>query len=56
MMAPAASSGSTFPVSTTTLIIIAIVLTLGVVAIIGYRAPDRSPGSDDKAKRDQVDD
>jgi len=56
MMAPATSAGSTFPVSTTILIIIAIVVILGVVVMIGYRAPDRSPGSEDKAKRDQVDD
>ena len=37
-------------------IIIAIVAVVAVLGIIGWRAPDRSPGVDQKAERDRVED
>jgi hypothetical protein len=56
LLAPArqgASSGG-FHLSSSTLIIVAIVVILGAMAIWGFRPSDRSPGSDDKAQRDRI--
>ena len=58
LLAPArqgASSGG-FHLSGSTLIIVALVVVLGGLAIWGFRASDRSPGSDDKAQRDRIED
>ena len=53
-LAPAASGGG-FHVSTTTLAIIGIVVVLGGIAILGWRAPDRSPHQDERTDRDRID-
>jgi hypothetical protein len=50
--APPASGGG-FHVSTTTLIIIGIVVILGGITIVGWRAPDRPPHADEKAEREE---
>jgi hypothetical protein len=54
--APGSSRGGGFHLSSSTLIIVAIVVVLGGLAIWGFRASDRSPGSDDKAQRDRIED
>ena len=41
--------------STPTIIIMAIVAAIGVIAILGWRAPDRSPGLEDKTDRERID-
>jgi hypothetical protein len=51
MIAPAKSGGGSFPVSTSTLIIIGIVVILGAVAILGWRSP-ASPHIEEKAERE----
>ena len=51
-LAPAAS-GAGFHVSTTTAVIIGIVAVVGCIAIIGWRAPDRSPHEDERAERER---
>jgi hypothetical protein len=56
LIAPAPTAGGGFHLSSSTMIIIAIVVVLGALAIWGFRAPDRTPGSDDKAERDRIDD
>jgi hypothetical protein len=42
-------------VSTQTIIILAIVAGIGVIVAIGWRAPDRSPGVEDKTDRERID-
>ena len=37
-------------------IVILAVAAVALVAIVGWRAPDRSPGSDQKAQRERVED
>jgi hypothetical protein len=56
LVAPAKTGGGEFHLSTATLVIIGIVVVVGVIAIIGWRAPDRSPHADEKAERDRIDD
>ena len=51
-LAPAAS-GAGFHVSTTMLVIIVVVVVIGGIAIIGFRAPDRSPHEDERAERER---
>ena len=41
--------------STQTIIILAIVAGIGVIVAIGWRAPDRSPGIEDKTDRERID-
>jgi hypothetical protein len=54
-LAPAASNSAIFHLSTTTIVIIVVAIVIGVVGIIGWRAPDRSPHADEKAERDRDD-
>jgi hypothetical protein len=51
-----APASGTFGISTTVLVIILIVAVVAVLAILGWRAPDRSPGADTKAERERIDD
>jgi hypothetical protein len=55
LLAPPAD-GSGFHLSTTALVIVAVVAIIGLIAALGFRAPDRSPGIDDKAERERIDD
>jgi hypothetical protein len=55
LLAPAARTNSEFSLSTVEIIVIAVAL-LGIIGIIGWRAPDRSPHADEKAERDRIDD
>ena len=41
--------------STNTIVILAIVATIGVIFVIGWRAPNRSPGIEDKTDRERID-
>jgi hypothetical protein len=54
MLAPARVVGG-IHLSTTVIIIIAVVAILGGLAIFGWRAPDRSPGADKKKERERID-
>ena len=56
VLAPPASGGSSFNLSTTIIVILVLVLVIGIVGIIGFRAPDRSPGADEQAERERIDD
>jgi hypothetical protein len=55
-LAPARSAGGGFHLSTTVVVIIAIVAVVGVLAILGWRAPDRSPAADTKTERERIED
>lgn len=41
--------------STNTVIILAIVAVIGAIVVIGWRAPNRSPGIEDKTDRERID-
>jgi hypothetical protein len=56
LFAPPSSNGSPFALSTSAILIVLALAAIGIVAIIGWRSPDRSPGADDKAERDRIDD
>ena len=43
-------------VSTTVIVVVAIIAVLGGLAIFGYRSPDRSPGADTQKQRERIDD
>jgi len=43
-------------VSPTLIVFVLVVAVLGGLTILGWRSPDRPPGADEKAKRDQVED
>ena len=49
-------AGGGFQVSTTMIVIIGAIAVLAVLAIIGWRAPDRSPGADTKTQRERIED
>jgi len=53
---PAASRGWSLNLSTTTIVIIVIILAIILVAILGFRAPDRSPGIEEQKERERIDD
>jgi hypothetical protein len=55
MLAGSASTGGGFHASATIVVIVAVVAVLGILAIFGWRAPDRSPGADTKAQRERID-
>jgi hypothetical protein len=55
LLAPAARTNSEFSLSTVEIVVIAVAL-LGIIGIIGWRAPDRSPRSEGKTERDRIDD
>ena len=50
------AAGAAFHVSTTMIVIICVLAILAVFAIIGWRAPDRSPGADTKTQRQRIED
>jgi hypothetical protein len=54
ILAPARVVGG-IHLSTTVIVIIAVVAILGGLAIFGWRAPDRSPGADKKKERERID-
>jgi hypothetical protein len=56
LLAPPAKSAGTFNLSTTMIIILVIVLVIAIVGIIGFRAPDRSPGAEEQTERERIDD
>jgi hypothetical protein len=43
-------------VSTSIIVIVAVVAVLGGLAIFGYKSPDRSPGADTKKQRERIED
>ena len=49
-------AGGGFQMSTTMIVIIGVLALLAVLAIIGWRAPDRSPGADTKTQRERIED
>lgn len=55
-LAPAARLGGGFHVSTTVVIVVIVLALLAVLAILGWRAPDRSPGIDTKKQRERIED
>lgn len=55
LAAPPHSAGG-FQVSTTVIVVVLALAVLAVLAIIGWRAPDRSPGADTKAQRERIED
>jgi hypothetical protein len=55
LFAPARDVGG-LHVSTTILVIIAIVVVIGGFVILGWRSPDRSPGAEDKTERERIND
>ena len=56
MFAPARVVAGGIHLSTTLLIIIAVLVVVAVLAVLGWRAPDRSPGADTKAQRERIED
>jgi hypothetical protein len=55
LAAPPRSVGG-FQVSTSVVIVVLVLAVVAVLAIIGWRAPDRSPGADTKAQRERIED
>jgi hypothetical protein len=55
-LAPATPAAPGFHISGTLAVIVIILAVLGAFAILGWRAPDRSPGLDSKAERERIDD
>jgi hypothetical protein len=55
LAAPPHSAGG-FHVSTSVIIVVLVLAVVAVLAIIGWRAPDRSPGADTKAQRERIED
>jgi hypothetical protein len=49
-------AGGGFHVSTTVIVIVCVLAAFAVLAIIGWRAPDRSPGADTKTERERIED
>ena len=47
-------SGGGFHVSTTVMLVVVVLALLAFLAIIGWRAPDRSPGADTKSERERI--
>jgi len=48
--------GGGFHVSTSVIVVVLVLAVVAVLAIIGWRAPDRSPGADTKAQRERIED
>ena len=55
LLAPPARGGWHLNLSTTTIVILVIILVIGFVVVLGFRAPDRSPGIEEKTDRDRID-
>ena len=55
MLAPPAKTIVGFDWSTIEIVVLVIGV-LAVLAILGWRSPDRSPGADSKAQRDRIED
>ena len=51
--APAVSKTTPFQLTTTEILIIIVVLIVGLVFILGWRSPDRSPHHDEKIEREE---
>jgi hypothetical protein len=49
-------AGGGVHVSTSVIIIVLVFAVVAVLVIIGWRAPDRSPGADTKAQRERIED
>ena len=56
MLAPPAANTSGFHLSTAAVVIIAVLVVVGVIGILGWRAPDRSPGIEEETQRDRIED
>ena len=56
VLAPPAANTSGFHLSTTAIAIIVVLVVVGVIGILGWRAPDRSPGIEEEAQRDRIED
>lgn len=56
MLAPARVPQAGFHVSFTVVAIVVVLALVGIVVILGWRAPDRSPGAETKAERERIDD
>jgi len=54
LLAPPATAGSRFNLSTTAIIIVAVIVVVGIVFILGWRAPDRSPKIEKKVEREEA--
>jgi hypothetical protein len=54
MLAPARVS-SGIHVSTTVVVVVALIAVIAAIAILGWRAPDRSPGADTETERERID-
>ena len=55
MLAPTAEATGGFDWSVIEIVVLVIGV-LAVLAILGWRSPDRSPGADTKAQRDRIED
>ena len=55
LLAPHRAIGG-IQMSTTVIVVVAIIAVLGGLAIFGYRSPDRSPGADTQKQRERIDD
>jgi hypothetical protein len=55
MLAPAPVTTG-IHVSTPLIVIVVVLAVIAIVAILGWRAPDRSPGADTKAERERIED
>ncbi|HEX3422866.1 MAG TPA: hypothetical protein VHS33_05635 [Sphingomicrobium sp.] len=49
-------SGSGFHVPGAVIAIVLVLAAVAVLAIVGWRAPDRSPGADTKRQRERIED
>jgi len=54
LFAPARRIGGVH-VSVTVIVIVVVLVIACVIAIIGWRAPDRSPGADSETERERID-
>ncbi len=55
MLAPSTRTIGGFDWSTIEIVVL-VIGALAVLAILGWRSPDRSPGADTKAQRDRIED
>jgi hypothetical protein len=49
-------AGGVLHVSTTVILVVLVLGALAVLAILGWREPDRSPGADTKKQRERIED
>ena len=48
--------GGAFHVPASVVVVVVVLAVLAVFAIIGWRAPDRSPGAETKTQRERIED